>query len=1612
MSGRFPGAADVEDFWANLCAGRDSIRLFTDAELDPSLAAELLADPDYVKARGVLQGVDQFDAEFFGISQREAELTDPQQRLLLELAWECLERAGYGADEGRASVGVFAGMYNASYYQNHLLPNAALLDAFGAFNVTLLNEKDFVATRIAHRLNLTGPAVSLHTACSTSLVAIAQAVTALRSVQCDLALAGGASISCPNNSGYLAQDGGMLSKDGQTRPFDANAHGTVFSDGAGLILLKRLDAALADGDHIHAIIRGAAINNDGRDKASFTAPSVSGQRAVIRAALADAQVSARSVSYVEAHGTATPIGDPIEIEALSQAFAADSTETGFCTVGSLKANVGHLVIAAGVASVIKTAFALEHEDLPASIHFRHANPLIPFARSAFRVQSERTRWPRGAQARRAGVSGFGVGGTNAHVVLEEAPLRPPSSPADGAQLLLLSARSQGALDRTAARLAEFLEQNPGTNLADVAFTLQCGREQFSYRMSVAASETGDAQRQLRAGSGGNRMPGALGSGARALVWLFPGQGSQYAGMAAQLYQRDAAFRSALDAALACLPDNLPTDLRARLFAADAGALSATRFTQPALFCVSYALAQAWRARGVTPAAMIGHSVGEFTAAVVAGVMTLDDAARLVSMRARRMQAQPEGGMLAVQCARETILALLPDTLSLAAENAPRACVIAGPRAALAAFEKTLAAAAIGCRALMTSHAFHSPLMDGAVAGFRSDIATVRLDAPRLPIVSTLTGHWLKDEEATSPEYWVRHMREPVLFSPALRTVQARHRAVFLELGPRGTLCALVRQHATSDQQIPLAIASLGDRADDEAAQFLRAQGALWSHGQELTVAAASPPEARRRIVLPTYPFERKACWVAAPVARLRAAPDADSHTTPHLLEPTAHTMPTPAIPAPQAARKASISTQVCEIFAELLGTDLAQTDPAASFLELGLDSLTLTQAAIQLKRHFKVVLSFRQLMEQYRSLDALVGFLDAQLPPDASPAAIAATHTGAGLSEPGGTVQTAPGSTVHTAQGSAMQTAPGSALQHVIQQQLEVMSLQLQLMQQGRLAEGERLDPPAPMAAQAPQNTQRGTVPLTPAGPTASATLLRKPEASTSINYDVSKAFGAIARIHTRPLAITERQQARLDAFMRRYIERTQKSRAYTERYRTALADPRVVNGFRPATKEIVYQIVIDRSQGAHVWDLDGNRYVDALNGFGMNLFGWQADFIQHAVRTQLEAGYEIGPQHPLAGEVAELVCELTGFDRAGLCNTGSEAVMAALRIARTVTGRNTVVLFSGSYHGTFDEVVVRPGRAGKGLPGAPGLMSGVYGDVRVLDYGTADTLSFLRQHAGDLAAVLVEPVQSRRPDFQPREFLQECRVITEQGGACLIFDEVITGFRAHLGGTQALFGIKADLACYGKVMGGGMPIGVVAGRRAYMDALDGGHWDYGDGSIPGVGVTYFAGTFVRHPLALAAAKAALLHLKQAGPALQNTLNQSVTELAEDLNAFCLGVGAPLEIRYFSSLWRISWLADHPLQDLLFAMMRSRGIHILDNFPCFITTAHTAADLDVIKAAFKASVTELQDAEFLPRAACPAPSLDASKPPVSGARLGRSPAGKPAWFVPDPNHPDQYVMLA
>ncbi|HET7460395.1 MAG TPA: beta-ketoacyl synthase N-terminal-like domain-containing protein [Longimicrobium sp.] len=860
MAGRFPGAPGVDALWANLRAGVESIRRFTDQELIAAGVPESLrTDPAYVPAEGALAEVDRFDAAFFGFTPREAEVTDPQHRLFLEVAWEALEHAGYDSARVPGRVGVYAGTGMSSYYLN-LLSRPDVTAAAGGMAVRMGNDKDFLATRAAFKMGLEGPAVVVQTACSTSLVAVHLACQALLGGDCDMALVGGSDITAPEHLGYLYEEGSIRSPDGHCRAFDAQARGAVRGSGVAVAALKRLEDALADGDTVHAVILASAINNDGSAKIGFTAPRVEGQAAAIRAAHAAADVDPATITYVEAHGTGTELGDPIEIEALTQAFRAGTDRTGFCAVGSIKTNIGHLDVAAGIAGFIKTTLALSTGEIPPSLNYTRPNPQIDFASTPFFVNTTLARWtPPAGVPRRAGVSSFGIGGTNAHVVMEEPPAVAPSpAPSRPRQLLVLSARTETALDAAARRLAAHLEQNPEQALADVAWTLQQGRRAFAHRRAIVAGTHAEAALALADAARG--VAGRAGSEAPAAVFLFPGQGAQYAGMARGLYEGEPVFREALDRCAELLRPQLGVDLREAIFSDDADRLKQTALTQPALFAVEYAIAKQWMAWGITPESMIGHSVGEYVAACLAGVFSLEDALALVAERGRLMQALPPGSMLAVPLPAAEVEPALGGSLSVATINAPDRCVVSGPRDEIARLEAELAARGIQAKRVETSHAFHSPMMDPILDAFTARVAGTVRNAPALRWVSNLTGTWITPEQATDPAYWASHLRHAVRFAGCVATLAAEGRErVFVECGPGRTLSSLVRRQVPGSAALH-SVRHADDHADDVEV-LLGALGRAWAAGIEIDWRAVHGGEARRRVPLPTYPFERKRFWI-------------------------------------------------------------------------------------------------------------------------------------------------------------------------------------------------------------------------------------------------------------------------------------------------------------------------------------------------------------------------------------------------------------------------------------------------------------------------------------------------------------------------------------------------------------------------------------------------------------------------------------------------------------------------------------------------------------------------------------------------------------------------------
>ncbi|MBN8466463.1 acyltransferase domain-containing protein [Corallococcus exiguus] len=865
LSGRFPGAQTLEGFWEMLRRGGDARRVPTDAELDDAGVPQALrAHPQWVRSSYVLEGATEFDAGLFGYSPREAELMDPQQRIFMECAWESLDNAGYDPGRFKGAVAVYASVSLSSYLLRALMRQPDLMDAAGSFGVMLANDKDYVATRVSHRLGLRGPSATVQTACSSSLVALHLACQSLLSGESDMALAGGSSVSFPQTAGYLYQEGMIFSPDGYCRAFDAKANGTVRGAGAAVVVLKRLSDALKDGDTIHGVLLGTAVNNDGAGKVGFTAPSVEGQAAVIAEALAISGVTPDDIQYVEAHATGTPLGDPIEVAALNQAFGGKETGQKRVALGSLKAAIGHLDAAAGIAGVVKTVLAMEHGEIPASPHFQQANPVIDFDAGPFFVPSQPRPWTSANGPRRAGVSAFGIGGTNTHVILEEAPKTAAPVPSKRSwHVLPLSARTPAALDAATERLAAHLDANPNVSLADVAYTLQVGRHAHEHRRAVVVKDVADAKAALR---DARRLLGGSGTNTRRpVVFLFSGQGSQYVDMGRGLYEQEPVFRTEVDACAEKLKPHLGLDLRTVLYPPADGRekateqLKQTSLTQPALFVIEYALAKLWASWGVTPQAMVGHSIGEYVAACLSGVFSLDDALALVATRGRLMQSLPSGAMLSVRMTPEALAPLMDARISVAAVNAPGFTVVAGPSDAVDALQAKLEAQKVEVSRLHTSHAFHSQMMDPIVEEFRQAVAKVARKEPKDLYLSNVTGTWVTREDAVSPAYWARHLRDAVRFQDSATLLLNDPEHVFLEVGPGNALATLVRRNA-QEGTFPAILSTLPaprDAQQDALTHAADAFAKLWLAGAKSTAGRAYKGEARRRIPLPAYPFQRE-----------------------------------------------------------------------------------------------------------------------------------------------------------------------------------------------------------------------------------------------------------------------------------------------------------------------------------------------------------------------------------------------------------------------------------------------------------------------------------------------------------------------------------------------------------------------------------------------------------------------------------------------------------------------------------------------------------------------------------------------------------------------------------
>ncbi|MEU6024581.1 amino acid adenylation domain-containing protein [Micromonospora sp. NPDC047134] len=1511
MAFRLPGGISTRDqLWETLSGRVDVVR-----EVPADRWSHSALDTSEVTTTqgGYLDQVDQFDPLFFSISPAEAESIDPQQRLLLELTWEALEDAGINpvtAGRGRR-VGVFVGIYNNDYAQvgKNLGHSAERYTYTG-------NMANSAAGRISYSYGFEGPSQAIDAACASSLYALHQAGRELRQGGCDMVVAAAVNLILSPEGHVSWSRLQALSPTGRCRSFDDGADGYIRSEGGTVVILKRLSDAERDGDDILAVISGSAINHNGQS-GGFTVPNGAAQQRAVEAAMAEAGVGIEDVSYVEAHGSGTPIGDPQELNALARVFAG---RTDKLYVSSVKSNLGHLESAAGMAALCKVIVSMQHGRLPATQHFRVGNRLIDWDAIPIEVVADEIAWQPTGGRRRAGISSFGISGSNAHMIVEEyqpkprpAPVTSPALP----RLLPVSAKSDAGLRTALRNLAEWSEGTTA-DLADIAHTLGARRAGLRHRAAlVCDSVTGipaAVEAVLAAGTSRDQVdPGQ--------VFVFSGQGTQYPGMARELYQHAELFRRELDEidrVFRRIGDVSPIEA---MFGDDEATFRSPRYTQPMIFAVGLALARYWQALGVTPSAVIGHSIGEYAAACFASVMSLTQAVDLVTRRARVVAASTgDGSMATLLCSRERAEQLLADypDVSVAAVNAAENTTVAGSAESMTKVLKAARKQRIFTERLDVSHPYHSVRMAQAADDLYEQIRHHEFDPPAISWISTRTGEPVTADAPIDAAYWSRHLVEPVLFRAAVGAAIGRGSRVFVEVGATATVGGLIAQEFADTA---IVVPSLRKGRSD-CRQLLESAAELWQLGRALEYDRL--PGAAGTLVrdLPRTPFDRQRIWYSdrAP-ARIDVARSAVAEQ-----EGTG---------VQRMADREPVLMFVRRCVSQVTGVSLDAIDESVQLFALGIDSLMLVQLSKRLEAEYAIDIPNKAFFESLYTPGLLADFVLEHRPREVAPVP-PAEPTATAVPQP--RVAAAPVAETRGRLDPAAPPAPG--VEAIIRQQLEIMQQQLVVL--SGATTGASVG--TPVAPAAPEVTKRRPAPARKVG-------------TYSNNIELSQD------------RLTAEQGAFIRDFVARFTAKTPSSRSYTGQHREVLADWIASLNFNPSIKDTVYPVVSARSSGATFWDLDGNEYVDTAMGYGVHFFGHQPDFILDAVRDQLDRGYELGPQNRIAGEVAELVHEMTGAERVAFCNTGTEAVMVSVRLARAVSGRDKVVRFLTSYHGSYDAVLAEADGEDS-IPTSIGIPQSAVDDTMVLTYGSAESLDRIRRHGPELAAVLVEPVQSRNPTLQPTEFLRELREICTEHGIALIFDEMIVGFRIALGGAQEHFGVESDMSLYGKLVGGGMPIGIIAGRSKYLDAVDGGAWSDVDDSTPAVPTTFFAGTFCKHPLTMAACRAVLSYLRERGATELAALNQVTADFARRVNDYFEAEEVPLKVSHFASLYKYETLVPRDMShmsltlNLFFKLMVFHGVYVWERRTAFFSLAHTREHQDRIFEAIRTSVDALRRGGF------------------------------------------------
>lgn len=1596
---RFPGGANnPEAFWDILINGVDTVTGIPESRFDKDrYYSEDRDEPGKMYTRnGAFLNVpiDYFDNRHFEISPLEAASIDPQQRLLLEVSWEAMENAGLDIEKLKGSrTGVFIGINSSDYVKAQVM--SGNMQDINSYSITGISF-NAVCGRLSYFYDFKGPSVAFDTACSSSLVALNAAVSSLRRGECGMAVVGGVNMLLGQESFIGLSKINGISRDGRCKAFDASADGFGRGEGCGAVIIKRLSDALRDGDCVHAVVKSVAVGQDGRTN-GFTAPNGISQGNVIRQALEMADLSVDDIDYVEAHGAGTGLGDLIEVQALSGIFRNKKENL---LIGAVKTNIGHLEGAAGIAGLIKVILAIQKGKIPPSLHFRTPNPNISWEN--IRVADETVDWRAAEKKRRAGISSFGFTGTLAHAIIEEPPaqLRQAGQEELPWHALTLSAKNEKALKSLIESMRAYIDKSQ-ENLSDICYTANTGRGYMDYRLAIGAENREALVKELgevldnpeKYDMHTSRKQNA---DCGRIAFLFTGQGSIYTNIAGTLYASSKPFKDALDLCNDKFLKLSGISVIDAIYGGDESLIKKPSCSQPVIFSVEYALTKVWDCLGVRPGVVIGHSIGEYAAACYSGLISLDDAVLMIAHRGRMMEAADiDGKMVGVLTDEESVKSAIYESgcknVYIAAVNAPRNVTVSGLSSEVDAVLSALQQKQrVFIDKLNIQHPYHCSLMMNYTGDYAQKIKGVSFSKPDVAMISTISGK-LEDEGTLGKTgYWTEHLAKAVKFRQAIEAAVDMGITSFVEIGGDATLSGLASQCADGEGMSFLP--SLRKGVNDYK-QLLGTVCSLYLNGVEISWHSFYEPYKKERVLIPNYPFRRKKFW-----KELRGDLDAGSRPDKNICREVKEVEK-----MEEKQQKASdgnaekVQAELKKIINLVSGLEIEEIDSDTNLFSLGFDSLILVTFKKQIDSKYNIEIPLNEFFLELNTVEKIGQHICSNAKDIFTGGdSVAEIHNstdnvygeGAGMQSAVPAVSTYAQQPVYEPGGDLSFDNPG--IQGLFNNQLKIMAEQIDVLKR------------MPGAAAGAQNTISGSVKAVGI-PAESGGINSIAEGAVQTKPEKADAEKINFYVPYKKLALNEKEK--IDELKERYVKSieakytglTQSSKQNIQFYRQVYANNRNVAGFRPLLKEMVYQIVARKGKGSKVVDIDGNELIDLTMGFGVSLFGHCPRFVEDALTEEIQNGLPVGPMGRLAGEVARQISELTGAERVAFYNSGTEAIMVAVRIARAITGKNKIVIFAGSYHGTYDGVLGLPSFSDKSrgaIPLAPGITENMVKDLMILKYNDEESLEIIRNNSHDIAAVLAETVQSRRPDVRPSGFLKKLRSLTEERDIALIFDEIVTGFRICAGGAQEHFGIKADIAAYGKVIGGGMPIGVVAGKGKYLDSIDGGMWRFGDDSIPPCDErrTFVAGTFAHHPMAMAASNAVLTYIKENKEVIYRQLNSKTDGFAERVNKIFKEESIPMEVVNFGSLFRFVLKGDF---EIFFYGLLEKGIYIWEGRNCFFSTEHSDEDIEKIISAIELTVYEMKEAGYFgnPGGHDPGPGPGSGKSGEHGRGTGGSQGG-------------------